>query len=105
MRQRKLGICDPDIRYAVSLMNYINADIGNSFLAFAFSTRESLSEYLTGNHLDLVLVAEDWMADAAFWDTDTELSVILMSSHRSKNVISKNEDTDKIVKDIVTLYT
>lgn len=73
MRQRKLGICDPDIRYAVSLMNYINADIGNSFLAFAFSTRESLSEYLTGNHLDLVLVAEDWIADAAFWDTDTEL--------------------------------
>ena len=44
MRQRKLGICDPDIRYAVSLMNYINADIVNSFLAFAFSTRESLSE-------------------------------------------------------------
>lgn len=104
MRQRKLGICDPDIRYAVSLMNYINADIGNSFLAFAFSTRESLSEYLTGNHLDLVLVAEDWIADAAFWDTDTELCVIGMSEHSAENVICKYEDADKIVQDILRFF-
>ncbi len=104
MRQRKLGICDPDIRYAVSLMNYINADIGNSFLAFAFSTRESLSEYLTGNHLDLVLVAEDWMADAAFWDTYTELCVIGMSEHSAENVICKYEDADKIVQDILRFF-
>ena len=93
MRQRKLGICDPDIRYAVSLMNYINADIGNSFLAFAFSTRESLSEYLTGNHLDLVLVAEDWMADAAFWDTYTELCVIGMSEHSAELFVSMKMQT------------
>ena len=58
MEQYKVGIYDEDASYMISLMNHINSDRENPMFALAFSTLEELHEYMSGRHLDILLVDE-----------------------------------------------
>lgn len=47
----------------ISLMNHINSDRENPMFALAFSTLEELREYMSGRHLDILLVDEKVVDD------------------------------------------
>lgn len=61
----KIGICDADAHYSVSLMEYINTHANIPLQCAAFSNVRAISEYAETSRLDLVLLDESMECDIA----------------------------------------
>lgn len=58
LKQYKIAICDEEVDYAFSLMNYINGEKEQPCLAMAFTNPQNLREYLEQNSVDLLLIGD-----------------------------------------------
>lgn len=78
MKQYKLVICDGEEDFSLGLMNYINRDEGNPFMAVAFSKWDKFTAYLA-NHTIHCLVAncrfqrEFQTAVPVLWLSETQI--------------------------------
>ena len=59
IQQYKIGICDEDESYMISLMSHINSDRDNPLFALAFSGGRELIQYLDAGNLDVILIGEN----------------------------------------------
>lgn len=59
IQQYKIGICDEDESYMISLMSHINSDRDNPLFALAFSGGRELIQYLEAGNLDVILIGEN----------------------------------------------
>ena len=76
-----MGIYDEDKAYMISLMNHINSDRENPFLAMAFSGQEELRCYLHENSLDVLIIDEKLYAN--IWqELEAQRCVILSGERR-----------------------
>lgn len=90
----KIGICDMDSHYSLSLMDYINMHANIPLKCAAFSSCRALAEYLERDRLDMVLLDEHI-------EYETGLPQIKMTERRmdgnQKNAIYKYQNIDDIV--------
>ncbi len=84
IQQYKAGIYDEDKAYMISLMNHINSDRENPFLALAFSGQEELRDYLCENRLDVLLIDEKIYAD--IWQELGAQRCVILSGERQSGV-------------------
>lgn len=75
MKQYKIAICDDEVEYAFSLMNYINGEKEQPCLAMAFTSEENLQQYLKENTVELLLLGDHLTIElkegtAVLWLTD-----------------------------------
>ena len=68
----------------ISLMNHINSDRENPFLALAFSGQEELRDYLCENRLDVLLIDEKIYDD--IWQELGAQRCVLLSGERQSGV-------------------
>ena len=68
----------------ISLMNHINSDRENPFLALAFSGQEELRDYLCENRLDVLLIDEKIYAD--IWQELGAQRCVILSGERQSGV-------------------
>ncbi len=91
----KIGICDTDSHYSLSLMDYINMHANIPLKCAAFSSCRAIEEYMRRDSLDVLLLDEHM-------EYETKLPRIKMTGHRAaageKNVIYKYQNIDDIVK-------
>ncbi len=91
----KIGICDTDSHYSLSLMDYINMHANIPLKCAAFSSCRAIEEYMSRDSLDVVLLDEHM-------EYETKLPVIKMTGNRicagERNVIYKYQNIDDIVK-------
>lgn len=91
----KIGICDTDSHYSLSLMDYINMHANIPLKCAAFSSCRAIEEYMRRDSLDMVLLDEHMEYDA-------KLPRIKMTERRAaaggKNVIYKYQNIDDIVE-------
>lgn len=89
IQQYKVGIYDDDKAYMMSLMNHINSDRGNPFLALAFSGRDELQGYLRANSLDILLIDEKLYVD--IWQELRGQRCVVLSGKRPAGTDSGSE--------------
>lgn len=75
MKQYKIAICDEEVDYAFSLMNYMNGEKEQPCLAMAFTSEGNLKQYLEENTVDLLLLGDHMELEvseelAVLWLTD-----------------------------------
>lgn len=91
----KIGICDSDSHYSLSLMDYINMHANIPLKCAAFSSCRAIEEYMRRDSLDMVLVDEHM-------EYDVKLPRMKMTECRAavgeKNVIYKYQSIDDIVE-------
>lgn len=94
----KIGICDTDAHYSVSLMEYINMHADIPFQCAAFSNVRAIREYAERSRLDLLLLDENMECDLGLpcvRMTDAQVEAGSMA------YISKYQRIDDIVAQIV----
>ena len=89
IQQYKVGIYEDDKAYMMSLMNHINSDRGNPFLALAFSGRDELQGYLRANSLDILLIDEKLYVD--IWQELRGQRCVVLSGKRPAGTDSGSE--------------
>lgn len=98
----KIGICDTDSHYSLSLMDYINMHANIPLKCAAFSSCRAIEEYMRRDSLDLVLLDEHM-------EYDVKLPWIKMTERRAaagdKNVIYKYQNIDDIVELLLDFLT
>lgn len=96
----RIGICDTDSHYSMGLMEYINMHVNIPLKCSAFSSEESMKEYVARDDLDIIIMDENMR-----WEDDSRIPVIRTTAHRMKadgeRVIYKYQNADIIVESII----
>ncbi len=104
----RLGILDNDIMYRTRLINYFNANYADKLEIFAFSSLQSLQQYVEEGSLDVLLADEAGIPDAeavpqgvafAYWSESMGIDSI-----RNKRTVCKYQKAELIYKEILGLY-
>lgn len=69
MKKYKVLLGDPEERFAVALMNYINCSTQLPFLAMAFTNPADIKAYLSEHKADLLVISSLWKA---YWRSQSE---------------------------------
>lgn len=99
----KIGICCTDLYYSVKLMEYFNGHEDIPIRASAFSSWQSVSEYLSKNSLDLIVMDENISSrQPAVCDTDDcKAAIAYFSEERDEyNRIFKYQNVRLIASEI-----
>ncbi len=92
----------------MSLMNYINGDFENSIFAIAFSSKESLLDYLNENEIDMLLISEGALSDEDIEKNTSRLNIIRLTEEQVKckenNYLFKYSGADTIQSKIIRAY-
>ena len=64
MKKSIFAVCDLEASYACNLTEYMNERKNTPFEVQAFTNLESLGEFTSKNHIELLLISTEAMCDA-----------------------------------------
>lgn len=108
MKKSIFAVCDLEASYACNLTEYMNERKNTPFEVQAFTNLESLGEFTSKNHIELLLISTEAMCDAVK-DMDIERIIILSDGEAVENLdenpcVYKYQSSDSLVAEVMNFY-
>lgn len=103
-----LGIFDSDIKYSSQLMGYIKRRHKTIKQVRIFTNKTILYDYLSDNHIDVLLISEDKLDEGVEHDNIEHICILsektYVSEDDSDKVIYKFQSAEQIIMDLFNFF-